>query len=107
MHASLPAAERARSLPRARHGGCSSDILMTLETVLLWAFVGLISGWLASKVAGSALGMVVDIAGAFVGGLLFRELHVSTPFSGLLGTIFVAFIGALALLIVLRIVRRL
>jgi uncharacterized membrane protein YeaQ/YmgE (transglycosylase-associated protein family) len=84
---------------------------MTLETVLLWAFVGLISGWLASKVAGSALGMigdiVVGIAGAFIGGLLFRELHVSTPFSGLLGTIFVAFIGALALLIVLRLVRRL
>ena len=84
---------------------------MTLEIVLLWAFVGLISGWLASKVAGSALGVVGDIVvgivGAFVGGLLFRELHVTTPFSGLAGTIFVAFIGALVLLIVLRLVRRL
>lgn len=87
------------------------DIVMTLETLLLWAFVGLVSGWLASKVAGSALGVVGDIvvgiAGAFVGGLLFRELHIRAPFSGLPGTIFVAFIGALALLIVLRIVRRL
>jgi uncharacterized membrane protein YeaQ/YmgE (transglycosylase-associated protein family) len=84
---------------------------MTLETVLLWAFIGLISGWLASKVAGGGLGVVgeivVGIAGAFIGGLLFRELHLSVPFSGLPGTIFVAFIGALVLLIVLRIVRRL
>jgi len=84
---------------------------MTLETVLLWAFVGLISGWLASKVAGSALGVigdiVVGIAGAFVGGLLFRELHITTPFGGMPGTIFVAFIGAVVLLIVLRLVRRL
>ncbi len=84
---------------------------MTLETVLLWAFVGLVSGWLASKVAGSALGVMGDIligiVGAFVGGLLFRELHWSTPFSGLPGTIFVAFVGAVLLLIALRLVRRL
>jgi uncharacterized membrane protein YeaQ/YmgE (transglycosylase-associated protein family) len=84
---------------------------MTLETVLLWAFIGLISGWLASRIAGSGLGVlgeiVVGIVGAFVGGLLFRELHLSVPFSGLPGTIFVAFAGALVLLIVLRIVRRL
>jgi uncharacterized membrane protein YeaQ/YmgE (transglycosylase-associated protein family) len=83
---------------------------MTLETALLWLFVGLISGWLASKIAGSALGVigeiVVGIAGAFIGGLLFRELHVTAPFGGLPGTIFVAFVGALALLVALRIVRR-
>ena len=84
---------------------------MTLEIVLLWVFIGLISGWLASKIAGGGLGVigeiVVGIAGAFIGGLLFRELHLSVPFSGLPGTIFVAFIGALVLLIVLRLVRRL
>jgi uncharacterized membrane protein YeaQ/YmgE (transglycosylase-associated protein family) len=96
---------------RGRHGSCYGDVLMTLETVLLWAFVGLIAGWLASRVAGSALGVVGDIivgiVGAFVGGLLFRELHWTTPFSGLPGTIFVAFVGAVLLLIVLRVVRRL
>jgi uncharacterized membrane protein YeaQ/YmgE (transglycosylase-associated protein family) len=83
---------------------------MTLETVLLWAFVGLIAGWLASKVAGGGLGVVgeivIGIVGAFVGGLLFRELHLSVPFAGLPGTIFVAFIGALVLLVVFRIIRR-
>src|SRR6185436_9358501 len=85
-------------------------VTMTLETALLWVFVGLVAGWLASKIAGSSLGLigeiVVGVVGAFVGGLLFKELHVTAPFGGLPGTIFVAFIGALALLIVLRIVRR-
>ena len=83
---------------------------MTLEIILLWAVVGLISGWLASKVAGSSLGLtgeiVVGIVGAFLGGLIFREFHITSPLSGLPGTIFVGFIGALALLIVLRLVRR-
>jgi uncharacterized membrane protein YeaQ/YmgE (transglycosylase-associated protein family) len=84
---------------------------MTLETVLLWTFVGLIAGWLASKIAGGGLGVVgeivIGIVGAFVGGLIFRQLHLTVPFAGLPGTIFVAFIGALVLLVIFRIVRRL
>jgi len=83
---------------------------MTLETVLLWALVGLVSGWLASRIAGGGLGLVgeivLGIVGAFVGGLIFRELHIRTPFTGLPGTIFVAFVGALALLVVFRLIRR-
>lgn len=83
---------------------------MTLETALLWAFVGLIAGWLASAVVGGALGVigdiVVGIVGAFLGGLIFRQLHISVPFGGLPGTIFVAFIGAVVLLIVFRLIAR-
>ena len=74
---------------------------MTLETVLLWAVVGLIAGWLASAVMGGGYGVIGDIVvgvvGAFVGGFLFRELHVTVPFAGMPGTIFVAFIGAVVL----------
>jgi len=83
---------------------------MTLETALLWAVVGLVAGWLASKIAGGGLGLIGEIAlgivGAFVGGLIFRTLHVNTPFTGMPGTIFVAFVGAVALLIVFRLLRR-
>jgi uncharacterized membrane protein YeaQ/YmgE (transglycosylase-associated protein family) len=83
---------------------------MTLETVLLWAVIGLIAGWLASMVAGGGLGLageiVIGVVGAFLGGFIFREFHITVPFTGLPGTIFVAFVGALVLLIVLRIVRR-
>ncbi|MFS8065842.1 MAG: GlsB/YeaQ/YmgE family stress response membrane protein [Byssovorax sp.] len=83
---------------------------MTLETVLLWAVVGLIAGWLASAVVGGGYGLIGDIVvgvvGAFVGGFLFRQFNVTVPFSGLPGTIFVAFIGAIVLLVILRLIRR-
>jgi uncharacterized membrane protein YeaQ/YmgE (transglycosylase-associated protein family) len=83
---------------------------MSLETFLLWLVVGLIAGWLASAVVGGGFGLlgdiVVGIVGAFVGGLIFRALGVGTPFGGLAGTIFVAFIGAIVLLLALRLIRR-
>ncbi|HEY4116615.1 MAG TPA: GlsB/YeaQ/YmgE family stress response membrane protein [Byssovorax sp.] len=83
---------------------------MTLETVLLWAFVGLVAGFLASRVAGGGgygvIGdIVVGLVGSFLGGFIFRELHLNSPIHGLAGTIFVAFIGAVALLIVFRLIR--
>jgi uncharacterized membrane protein YeaQ/YmgE (transglycosylase-associated protein family) len=83
---------------------------MTLETLLLWAVIGLIAGWLASVFVGGPFGVIGDIVvgvvGAFVGGFIFRALNVGTPFGGLPGTIFVAFIGAIVLLLVLRLFRR-
>jgi uncharacterized membrane protein YeaQ/YmgE (transglycosylase-associated protein family) len=83
---------------------------MTLETILLWVVVGLVAGWLASAVVGGGYGLlgdiIIGIVGSFLGGLIFRGLGVGTPFRGLAGTIFVAFIGAIALLLILRLIRR-
>ena len=83
---------------------------MTLETILLWAVVGLIAGWLASAVVGGAYGVVSDIVvgevGAFVGSYIFRALNIGSPFAGIAGTIFVALIGAIVLLLVLRLIHR-
>ena len=82
---------------------------MTLETFLLWIAIGLIAGWLASAVVGGGFGVIGDIVigvvGAFLGGFIFRGLDVRLPFSGLPRTIFVAFVGALLLLLVLRLIR--
>jgi uncharacterized membrane protein YeaQ/YmgE (transglycosylase-associated protein family) len=82
---------------------------MSIQTVLLWLFVGLVAGWLASAVVGGGFGVVGDIVvgivGAFIGGLIFSRLHLGPVFSGLPGVIFVAFVGAVVLLIVLRLVR--
>jgi len=84
---------------------------MTVETVLLWAVVGLIAGWLASALVGGGVGLigeiVIGVVGAFVGGLLFRQFHITAPFAGLPGVIFVAFVGAVVLLVALRLLRRL
>ena len=78
---------------------------------LMWIVVGLIAGVLASMVmGGTGYGIIGDIiigiVGAFVGGWLMSALGASTPFGGLPGTIFVAFIGAVVLLFVLRLLRR-
>jgi len=83
---------------------------MSAETLLLWIVIGLISGFLASAVVGGGFGLIGDIVigvvGAFLGGLLFRTFHIGTPFHGMAGTIFVAFIGAVVLLLLLRLIRR-
>jgi uncharacterized membrane protein YeaQ/YmgE (transglycosylase-associated protein family) len=82
---------------------------MTLQTFLIWIVIGLVAGWLASAVVGGGFGLIGDIVvgvvGAFVGGFIFRALHIHAPFAGLAGTIFVAFIGAVVLLLVLRLIR--
>lgn len=77
--------------------------------LLTWLIVGLIAGVLASLVMGGVglIGdIVVGIVGAFVGGWVFQQLGVTTPFSGLAGTIFTAFVGAVILLFILRLVTR-
>jgi uncharacterized membrane protein YeaQ/YmgE (transglycosylase-associated protein family) len=82
---------------------------MSVETVLIWMAIGLVAGWLASRVVGRGYGIIGDIVlgivGAFLGGLIFRTLHLRTPFTGVASTIFVAFVGALALLLLMRLVR--
>ena len=79
-------------------------------TILTWLLVGLVAGVLASMVmGGTGYGLIGDIIigiiGAFVGGWIFRSLHAGVPFGGLGGVIFVAFIGAVVLLFVLRLIR--
>ncbi len=72
--------------------------------------VGLVAGLLASLVMGGIgfgiLGdIVIGILGALFGGWLFSEMGWRTPFSGIAGTIFVAFIGAVVLLLIIRLLR--
>lgn len=83
---------------------------MTLETVLGWAVVGLLAGWLASAVVGGGYGVIGDImvgvVGAFLGGFIFRELYITVPLAGIPWTIFVAFLGSVVLLFIFRLIRR-
>jgi uncharacterized membrane protein YeaQ/YmgE (transglycosylase-associated protein family) len=82
---------------------------MTMEIFLLWMAIGAIAGFLASAIVGGGYGLIGDIiigvVGAFVGGWLFRALGWNAPFTGLAGTVFIAFIGALVLLLILRVLR--
>lgn len=77
--------------------------------LVTWLTVGLVAGVLAALVVGG-VGLVgnviVGIVGAFVGGWIFRQLGVSTPFEGLAGTLFTAFVGAVVLLFVINLLFR-
>ncbi len=76
--------------------------------ILAWLIVGLISGVLASLLVGGyglIADIVIGIAGAFVGGYIFRAAGWSAPWGGLAGTIFVAFVGAIVLLVVIHLIR--
>ena len=98
-----------------------------MQAILLWVVVGLAAGWLASKAVASPHGIIVDLilglVGALLGGFLLRALVKQVgPFTNaqaeqyrlaaqgslawtlesLLTHIAVAFLGALVLLLLHR-----
>jgi uncharacterized membrane protein YeaQ/YmgE (transglycosylase-associated protein family) len=95
--------------------GASSmlNVSISFATLALWILVGGLAGWLASLVVrGGGLGLVGDVVvgviGAFLGGFLlaqvFPSLYAFTGgFSGFnVGSLIVAFIGAVVLLLITR-----
>ncbi len=79
--------------------------IMTATTLLWWLIIGLIAGFLASRVMrGGGYGLIGDIIvgiiGAFIGGWLAGLLGLGA--NGLIGSIIIAFIGACILLAILH-----
>jgi uncharacterized membrane protein YeaQ/YmgE (transglycosylase-associated protein family) len=79
------------------------------QGLLVILFVGLVAGWLAGQIVrGTGFGIIGDIlvgiAGALVASLLFPKLgiHLGT---GLVSEIIYSAIGAILLLLVVRLVR--
>lgn len=76
--------------------------------LLYWIIVGGIAGWLASMVTGTSermgclLNIVVGVIGAVIGGWIFNALNLVPPRGAWVGTIVVAFVGATALLVLVR-----
>lgn len=76
---------------------------------LAWIIVGLIAGAVAARVVtgrgfGCIADIVVGVAGALIGGWLLGTIFNVTGTVGFLGSIVVAFIGAVVLLAVLKLV---
>src|ERR1700741_1101551 len=91
--------------PRAR----GRFMQLSNEGILVIRFVGLVAGWLAGKIVrGTGFGIIGDIlvgiAGALVSSLLFPKLgiHLGT---GLVSEVIYSAIGAVILLLVVRLVR--
>jgi uncharacterized membrane protein YeaQ/YmgE (transglycosylase-associated protein family) len=80
---------------------------MDLTTILVWIIVGGVAGLLASLlVRGTGLGLigdiVVGIVGAFLGGFIFNLLGYAGVTGFNLYSVVVAFVGAVVLLLVAR-----
>lgn len=78
-------------------------------SILAWIVVGLIAGWLAGRVmTGGGYGLIGDIIVGVVGGMLggwlaTNVLHIGAEVNGInLESILVAFVGAIVLLVLLR-----
>ena len=77
---------------------------------LEWIVVGLIAGWLAGQVMkGGGYGVLVDIIlgilGGLLGGWLFGMLGIWHG-GGIIGSLIVAFIGAVILVAITRILKK-
>jgi uncharacterized membrane protein YeaQ/YmgE (transglycosylase-associated protein family) len=91
-----------------------ADVNLSVTNVLWWLLVGLVAGFLASRVMrGGGYGLIGDIVvgliGAFIGGWLAGFLGLGVGVggsSGLIVSIVVAFIGACILLAILHAVSR-
>jgi uncharacterized membrane protein YeaQ/YmgE (transglycosylase-associated protein family) len=81
-----------------------------LSRLISWIVVGLIAGWLAGKVMrGGGFGVFMDIVigmlGAVIGGWVFRLLGIF-PGGDLIGSVLVAFVGAVILLWLVRMIKK-
>ncbi len=83
---------------------------MTLKTILFYAVIGLIAGFLAGIIRkGRGFGLVgnliVGIGGAVVGGYLFRLIRISI-YNPTVTIIIAATVGALILLWLIGLIKR-
>jgi len=81
-----------------------------VESIIIMIVVGAIAGWLAGKIVrGFGFGLIWDIVigiiGAFIGVWLLTRLGI-VPFSGFVGSIVNATIGAVVLLFIVGLIRR-
>jgi uncharacterized membrane protein YeaQ/YmgE (transglycosylase-associated protein family) len=87
-----------------------SQIFEEEEMGIIWfLLIGLVAGWLASRVMhGQSFGligdMIVGVVGALLGGVLFGLFGLAAV--SLIGSLITAFVGAVVLLLLLRLIRR-
>ena len=83
---------------------------MGIESLLVFLLVGAAAGWLAGQIVkGYGFGLigniVIGIVGAFLAGFLLPNLGLGIP-AGIVGSIIYATIGAVVLLLLIRVIKR-
>lgn len=86
---------------------------MGLMDIFVWLLFGAVVGWVASKLMGTDAqqgllsNILVGILGAFVGGFLAGLMDLPSPVAGFdLYSFFIALVGAVVLLWVVRLIRK-
>ena len=80
-------------------------------SILAWIILGLISGFIASKIVnksgeGVVLDIVLGIVGAVVGGWLFNQLGAAGVTGFNVYSMLVAVVGAVVVLVIYHAIRR-
>ena len=79
--------------------------------IIAWLVLGLIAGFIASKIvnhrgSGVIMDIVLGVVGAFVGGLVFNFFGASGVTGFNIYSVFVAVVGAVVLLVLYHAIRR-
>ena len=79
-----------------------------MNRIVAFLLVGLIAGWLAGRITkGRGFGLwgnlIVGVAGAILGGFVFRTLGLAAY--GTLGGLIMAVVGAILLLYLVRLIK--
>ncbi|OLB71578.1 MAG: hypothetical protein AUI16_22960 [Alphaproteobacteria bacterium 13_2_20CM_2_64_7] len=95
-----------RSCPAVR----GRDTVVGIDSIIIMLIVGAVAGWLAGQIVrgfgfGLIWNIVIGIVGAFIGVWLLTQLGV-IPFSGFVGSIVNAVIGAVVLLVIVGFIKR-
>jgi len=82
---------------------------MGLLDLFLFLLIGLVAGWLASRIMktgqfGLVGDLIVGVIGAVIGGWLFGLLGLKAV--GILGSLIVALVGAIVLLYIIRLIKK-
>ena len=93
-----------------RSRGRGEDIVVDVNSIIIMLIIGAIAGWLAGQIVrgfgfGILWNIIIGIVGAFIGVWLFRQLGF-LPFSGFVGSIVNATIGAVILLVIVGFIKR-
>ena len=84
--------------------------MVGIDSIIIMLIVGAVAGWLAGQIVrgfgfGLLWNIIIGIVGAFIGVWLFRQLGF-LPFSGFVGSIVNATIGAVILLVIVGLIKR-
>ena len=84
---------------------------MTLEHLLITCAIGILAGWLASLVmkgggSGVLRDLIIGLVGGLIGGWLLPKVGLIPPGGPYVASILTAFIGAVILLAIVRLVAK-